>query len=269
MREPGVHAELQPRAARVRVPAHAPRTRPQSGRPSSKRTGWGARPYACTRSRPVDPDRRLLSDAARCNSAAGYRHARGSLLVRSRVFHTRPRVRFPPRARFLEGEVCEVQTPVPKTGWRASVRVRLLHLPPLEDDLAVARAPFATRMDPDGLRFDSAGFRASFSFRTLHRSGPTRPAGSTGTSFVRWPYPTGHRARRTRACTFRFRAPRRRSPTRKHLVRLQIGPPRGPNADGRHFPVKETSLRLRHSGARAFLACPAEQSPHATWIAHW
>lgn len=99
MREPGVHVELQPRATRVRVPAHAPRTRPQSGRPSSKRTGWGARPYACTRSRPVDPDRRLLSDATRCNSAAGYRHARGSLLVRSRVFHTRPRVRFPPRAR--------------------------------------------------------------------------------------------------------------------------------------------------------------------------
>lgn len=62
---------------------------------------------------------------------------------------------------------------------------------------------------------------------------------------------------------FRFRAPRRRSPTRKHLVRLQIGPPHGPSADGRHFPVKETSLRLRHSGARAFLACPAEQSPHA------
>ena len=142
MREPGVHAELQPRAARVRVPAHAPRTRPKSGRPSSKRTEWGARPYACTRSRPVDPDRRLLSDTTRCNSAAGYRHARGSLLVRSRVFHTRPRVRFPsraptssrvrfpPRARSLEGEVCVVQTPVPKTGWRASVRVRLLHLPP-------------------------------------------------------------------------------------------------------------------------------------------
>ena len=60
----------------------------------------------------------------------------------------------------LEGEVCVVQTPVPKTGWRASVRVRLLHLPQLEDDLAVARAPFAKRMDPDGLRFDSAGFRA-------------------------------------------------------------------------------------------------------------
>ena len=99
MREPGVHGELQPRAARVRVPAHAPRTRPQSGRPSSKRTGWGARPYACTRSRPVDPDRRLLSDAARCNPAAGYQ-VRGSLLLRSRVFHTRPRVRFPPRARF-------------------------------------------------------------------------------------------------------------------------------------------------------------------------
>lgn len=49
-----------------------PRTRPKSGRPSSKRTEWGARPYACTRSRPVDPDRRLLSDATRCNSAAGY-----------------------------------------------------------------------------------------------------------------------------------------------------------------------------------------------------
>ena len=82
------------------APSFASCTRPQSGRPSSKRTEWGARPYACTRPCPVDPDRRLLSDAARCNSAAGYRHARGSLLVRSRVFHTRPRVRFPPRARF-------------------------------------------------------------------------------------------------------------------------------------------------------------------------
>jgi len=41
-----------------------------------------------------------------------------------------------------------VQTPVPKTGWRESVRVQLLHLPRLEDELAVARAPFAKRMDP-------------------------------------------------------------------------------------------------------------------------
>ena len=59
----------------------------------------------------------------------------------------------------MEGEVCVAQTPVPKTGWRASVRVRLLHLPRLEDDLAVARAPFAKRMDRRWLRFDSAVFR--------------------------------------------------------------------------------------------------------------
>jgi hypothetical protein len=30
----------------------------------------------------------------------------------------------------------------------------------MEDDLAVARAPFATRMDPHGLRFDSDFFRS-------------------------------------------------------------------------------------------------------------
>jgi len=114
-------------------------------------------------------------------------HARGSLLVRSRVFHTRPRVRFPPRARSLEGEVCVVQTPVPKTGWRASVRVRLLHLPQLEDDLAVARAPFAKRMDPDRLRFDSADFRASISFSHAPSQRAHTPAGSPGTSPSSWP----------------------------------------------------------------------------------
>lgn len=70
---PGLEdGEPRPRMAEVRVPAQAPRTRPESGRPSSKRTEWGARPYACNRSRPVDPDRRLLSDATRCNPAAGY-----------------------------------------------------------------------------------------------------------------------------------------------------------------------------------------------------
>ena len=47
-----------------------------------------------------------------------------------RSFNASMRVRFPPRVLILEGEVCAVQTPVPKTGWRASVRVRLLHLPP-------------------------------------------------------------------------------------------------------------------------------------------
>lgn len=138
-----------------------------------------------------------------------------------------------------------VQTPVPKTGRRASVRVRLLHLPPLEDDLAVARAPFATRMDPDGLRFDSAGFRVSCQFRTLHRNGgpPTRsPAGSTGTSFISWPLEKAIAPAALERAPSRFRAPHRRSPTRKHLVRLQIGPLHGPSADGRHFPVKETNL---------------------------
>lgn len=268
MREPGVHAELQPRAARVRVPAHAPCTRPQSGRPSSKRTGWGARPYACTRSRPVDPDRRLLSDATRCNSAAGYRHARGSLLVRSRVFHTRPRVRFPPRARFLEGEVCEAQTPVSKTGWRASVRVRLLHLPPLEDDLAVARAPFATRMDPDGLRFDSAGFRASILFRTLHRSEPTRPAGSPGTSLESWPC-KGHRARRTRACILSFsRAP----PPKPYTQTSGSTPDRSASWTERRrtaLPCQGNILAASTLGrASSFWRVPSSRA-HTHRIAHW
>ena|SRR5689334_17437834 len=83
-----------------------------------------------------------------------------------RAFNASKRLRFPSRVLILEGEVCVVQTPVPKTGWRASVRVQLLHLPlslrpaeTLEDDLAVARAPFATRMDLHRLWFDSAVFR--------------------------------------------------------------------------------------------------------------
>ena len=82
-----------------------------------------------------------------------------------RSFNASKRVRSPSRVLILEGEVCVVQTPVPKTGWRASVRVQLLLLPPcrdlprLEDDLAVARAPFATRMGPHRLWFDSAVFR--------------------------------------------------------------------------------------------------------------
>ena len=54
----------------------------------------------------------------------------------------------------------------------------------------------------------------SIKFRTLHRSEPTRPPVHPGTSPSSWPC-EGHRARCTRACTFRFRAPRRRSPTRK------------------------------------------------------
>jgi len=185
----------------------------------------------------------------------------------------------------------------------------------LEDDLAVARAPFAKRMDPDRLRFDSAGFHAvDHVFARSIAAGPHAPAGSAGTSLVSWPLNrpsrpphssvhffssrasppdlhapalvrpgrlsrsqprlrTLHRSEPTRTAgsprhqpvklalpkaiapaaleraPFRFRAPRRRSPTRKHLVRLQIGPLHGPNADGRHFPVKETSSWLRHSGA--------------------
>ena len=39
------------------------------------------------------------------------------------------------------------QTPVSKIGWPARVRVQLLLLPPMEDDLAVARTPVANRMD--------------------------------------------------------------------------------------------------------------------------
>lgn len=43
-----------------------------------------------------------------------------------------------------------VPTPVSKTGWPEMVRVRVLHLPrmSLEDKLAVARAPVATRLEP-------------------------------------------------------------------------------------------------------------------------
>src|SRR3978361_1565730 len=46
----------------------------------------------------------------------------------TRLQSANTRVRIPPGAR-LEGEVCAVQTPVPKIGWRESVRVRLLRLP--------------------------------------------------------------------------------------------------------------------------------------------
>jgi hypothetical protein len=77
----------------------------------------------------------------------------------------------------LEGEVCAVQTPVPKIGWRESVRVRLLHLPRLEDDLAVARAPFATRLD---LR--SAEIAVRLRHLPPHQSRKARPTSTPGSS---------------------------------------------------------------------------------------
>src|SRR3569833_2697108 len=79
----------------------------------------------------------------------------------TRLHSANSRVRIPPGAR-LEGEVCEVQTPVPKIGWRASVRVRLLHLPRMEDDLAVVVFVVCFLVGFClGLRFDSVAFRES------------------------------------------------------------------------------------------------------------
>ena len=182
------------------APPFASRTRPQSGRPSSKRTGWGARPYACTRPCPVDPDRRLLSDATRCNSAAGYLPPFGRNRARQE----------PSRPRFTAGAVPGLSHPasgsIPaastslwkvrsawcrhrsrKPGGAQAPGFDSCTFRPLEDDLAVARAPFAKRMDLDGLRFDSAGFRASISFSHAPSQRAYTPAGSTGTSFARWP----------------------------------------------------------------------------------
>src|SRR5262249_28316011 len=106
--------------------------------------------------------------------------------------------------------------------------------------------------------------RIDLTFRTLHRSEPTRPAGSPGTQPVKLALPKAIAPAALERAPFRFRAPRRRSPTRKHLVRLQIGRLNRPNADGRHFPLKENSLRLRHSGARALSGVSHRAEPTRT-----
>ena len=164
-----------------------------------------------------------------------------------------------------------VQTPVPKTGWRASVRVRLLHLPPLEDDLAVARAPFAKRMDPDGLRFDSAGFRASISFLVFARSiaaGPHAPP-VTRHQPVKLALQKAIAPAALERAPFRFRAPRRRSPTRtiwfdsRSVHSMDRTPTDGTSLYEGNFSW------LRHSGARALSGVSRRAEPTRTWIAHW
>ena len=62
---------------------------------------------------------------------------------------------------------------------------------------------------------------------------------------------------------FHFRAPRRRSPTRNYLVQIQVAPLWGERRWNGISLTRKPPSRLRHSGARHFFACPAEQSPHA------
>lgn len=116
----------------------------------AKRETWVRLPARCSTAHPVDPDSGLLNPLTGFDSLASYAFVRGrdpSLEARCagsspaggtvarvvqrqgrRSFNAQTRVRFPSRV-LLEGEVCAVQTPVLKTGRRASVRVRLLRLP--------------------------------------------------------------------------------------------------------------------------------------------
>jgi len=91
--------------------------------------------------------------------------------------------------------------------------------------------------------------RAHFSERPSPRcSGPTAP-------------PACRPAQRSVRSGSLFRAPRRRSPTRKYLVQIQVAPPFGANAVGTALPLtRKPSSWLRHSGARTFfrVSCRAE-----------
>src|SRR5689334_3160267 len=93
------------------------------------------------------------------------------------------------------------------------------------------------------------------------------------TSLVSWPLEKAiapvalERAHFPRAilAPFRFRAPRRRSPTRKYLVQIQVAPPFGANAVGTALPLHGNLLVASTLGRANIFACPAEQSLHACW----
>lgn len=146
-------------------------------------------------------------------------------------------VRVQPEARTLEGEVCVAQTPVPKTG-QARERPGSTPTPSAirttwKIDLAVARAPFATRMNPSRDR------------------GSTPPSSATVLA-------------RSSVQPFRFRAPRRRSPTRKSLGSIPSAPTQPERRRWPALPSEGNTPRGFDTRAHeSFLACPSEQSPHA------
>ena len=82
------------------------------------------------RSAPPYVDVARVSEARRAGSSpAGGTYARVVQWCRTALFQSAGAGSIPVASTITEGEVCEVQTPVPKTGWRNCVRVQLLLLP--------------------------------------------------------------------------------------------------------------------------------------------
>jgi hypothetical protein len=177
-----------------------------------------------------------------------------------------------------------VQTPVPKTGWRASVRVRLLHLPQLTtvDWKMISRwreRRLLSGWISLGLRFDSAVFLhrskkpidyfAALPIITLldfARSIATSPHASSGTTC---PTPASEAGPARPSCpshssvqSFLFsRAP----PSKPYTQILGSNPGRSTPWGERRW--NGTSLRrkhpswLRHSGARHFSRVSSRAEP--------
>jgi len=139
--------------------------------------------------------------------------------------------------------------PVSKTGRPETVRVRFPNAPRMEDELAVAREPFAKRMDPVRGCGSTPPSSAEASYGRIHRWQRTPP-----------------NEKRGRVHTSTITVAVLEEPQLAELViraeDVDVETMRGSGAGGQHRNKTDSAVRARHRPTGIEVRCESERSQH-------